>query len=92
MAELRAGGDLVEMAEHETMRQMLRHLQSATMLPGSFDKRFVADVWQRAPAMLTPKQSAFVKRLVWKYRRQMPADLAALCKPTPIERTRANAS
>jgi hypothetical protein len=84
--------DLVELAEHETMRQMLRHLQSATMLPGCFDKRFVADIWQRDPATLTPRQAAFARQLVWKYRRQMPRGLAALCKPTPQERTRANAS
>lgn len=73
--------DLVELAEHETMRRMLRHLQSATMLPGSFDKRFVADVWQRAPSSLTPKQTAYARALVWKYRRQMPAELVALVKP-----------
>jgi hypothetical protein len=78
--------DLVDLAEHEALRAMLRHLQSATMLPGSFDKRFVGDVWQRAPASLTPRQVAFVKRLVWKYRRQMPAELAALCRPVARER------
>jgi hypothetical protein len=77
--------DLVDLAEHETMRQALRHLQSATMLPGCFDKRFIGDVWQRDPATLTPKQAAFVKKLVWKYRRQMPAELAASCRPIAKE-------
>ncbi len=68
--------DLVDQAEHETMRRRLWHLQSATMLPGSWDKRFISDIWQRDPATLTAKQRESVMRLAWKYRRQMPADLA----------------
>jgi hypothetical protein len=67
--------DLVDMAEIDTLRDMLRHLQSANMLPGSWDKRFVSDIWQRDPATLTENQRNNVRRLVKKYRRQMPAHL-----------------
>jgi hypothetical protein len=67
--------DLVELAENETLRQMLRHLQSTAMQPGCWDKRFVSDVWQRDPATLTQKQKDTVRRVAGKYRRQLPKEL-----------------
>lgn len=73
--------DLVDQAEHETMRERLKHLKCATMLPGCFDKRFIGDVWQRDPATLTTKQWNFVMQLAWKYRRQIPKHLAPAADP-----------
>lgn len=67
--------DLVELAEMETLRLTLRHLRDAAMLPGCWDKRFVDDVWQREPASLTQNQRNQVRRLAYKYRKQMPAGL-----------------
>ena len=73
--------DLVEQAENETLRQMLRHLQGVTMLPGSPDKRFVRDVWQRDPATLTVKQKGYVRRLAFRYRRQLPEGVRLMVDP-----------
>ena len=73
--------DLVALAALETLRQQLRHLQGVNMLPGCWDKRFISDVWPRDPATLTAKQKATVERLAWRYRKQMPKELAPLRDP-----------
>ena len=69
--------DLVDMAENDLLRRQLRHLkgESVTMLPGSWDKTFINDVFGKDIATLTENQRNQVRRLAYKYRRQMPREL-----------------
>jgi hypothetical protein len=67
--------NLAALAELDRLREQLRHLQACTMIPGCWDKRFVADTFQKDPAKLTENQRNQVRRLAYKYRRQMPAQL-----------------
>ena len=88
--QIRNGPDLVVQAEHERLRQQMRHLQGADMLPGCWDKRFIRDIWDRDPARLTAKQKASVLRLAWRYRAQLPAELRPESDPDwpPRDETR----
>lgn len=51
-------------------------LYNCSMLPGTFDKRFVADMYSRSkqqePKPLSDKQNEILYRLVYKYRKQIP--------------------
>ncbi len=67
--------DLDEHLELDRLRKQLRHLQGCSMIPGCFDKRFVRQNADRDPATLTENQRNQVRRLAYKYRRQMPAAL-----------------
>lgn len=55
--------------------EVLQALARCTFLPGSAHKRFVRDVAASDPTKLTWRQWAYVRRLAWRYRRQMPARL-----------------
>ncbi len=61
-------------------RQIVEAFQRVTFLPGCSHKRFVRDMhtqMRRDPEKaLTPKQAEHLVRLAWRYRRQMPANLA----------------
>jgi len=54
--------------------------KGVTFLPGSGHKRFAQNMIFHAEHMpekpLTPKQSLYLTQLAWRFRRQMPADLA----------------
>jgi hypothetical protein len=52
-------------------------LARCTMLPGTWDKRFVRSVAAIAASgvSMTDKQVEQVDRLAWKYRRQLPVRL-----------------
>ncbi len=65
--------DLVDQAELAALKEMLKHLAQCTFLPGYWDKRFVRNMHQSDPAKLTENQRNQVRRLAYKYRRQMPA-------------------
>ncbi len=67
--------DQAETAELERLRLQLRHLQACRMIPGCWDKRFVDGNFQRDPAELSENQRNQVRRLAYKYRRQMPREL-----------------
>lgn len=67
--------DLADLAEHAVLREQMRHLQGCDMQPGSWDKRFINDVFLKEPANLTENQRNQVRRLAYKYRRQMPPNL-----------------
>ena len=60
--------------------EVAKALGACTFLPGSWNKRFAKDIkWlaEHTPEKeLTPRQSANLVRLAWRYRRQMPAHLA----------------
>ena len=53
-----------------------KQLYACTILPGTFDKRFVRDMWSRSfeqePKPLSDKQHEILFRLVYKYRKQIP--------------------
>lgn len=55
-------------------------LARCTFLPGSWDKRFVQDVW--ALEEFSTLQEANINRLALKYRRQMPARLVPASDPS----------
>lgn len=61
-------------------RAIAEALGRCTFLPGSAHKRFAHNMAFHAEHMpdkpLTEKQAAHLVRLAWRYRRQMPADLA----------------
>lgn len=63
--------------------ERIRALSRCTMLPGSYEKRFVRDLSVRDPVTtsLTEKQAALVESLAWRFRRQMPARLVPEEKP-----------
>jgi hypothetical protein len=57
-------------------------------VPATFDKRFVGEMAARArdEPTITEKQATLLRRMVHKYRRQIPADvvrLAGECPPAP---------
>ena len=63
----------------------IRELRFASMLPGSWDKRFVSDLAARIDkgdtSYLTPGQSHQLARLAWKYRRQIACEAAPREEP-----------
>lgn len=69
--------DLVDQAELKRLQEQLRHLHAASteMQPGSWDRTFIRDVFEKGVVTLTENQRNQVKRLAYKYRRQMPKEL-----------------
>lgn len=67
----------------DLVRKQAVALGRCTMLPGSWDKRFARDAAAIAErgGTLTDSQARNVERLAWKYRRQMPANIAPVLKP-----------
>lgn len=65
------------MTEEQSLRAQA--LERCTFLPASTDKRFVRDMAARSrtahPPALTDRQAAYLTRLAWRYRRQMPRGL-----------------
>ena len=65
------------MTEEQSLRAQA--LQRCTFPIGSPDKRFVREMAERSrtagPKALTDRQAAYLTRLAWRYRRQMPRDL-----------------
>lgn len=53
---------------------IIRHLHdSVTMLPGTWDKRFVRQMFYSKPSFkITDKQNEWIYRLLYKYRKQLP--------------------
>jgi hypothetical protein len=56
--------------------EIATHLIRCTVLPGSWDKRFINKVGQIAVSLpkqdITESQNEWLFRLLYKYRRQMP--------------------
>lgn len=65
------------MTEEQSLRA--QSLERCSFPVGSTDKRFVRDMAARSrtanPPTLTDRQAAYLTRLAWRYRRQMPRDL-----------------
>lgn len=61
-------------------------LERCTFQIGSPDKRFAREMAARSrvtnPQALTDRQSAYLARLAWRYRRQLPRDLAPADGPS----------
>lgn len=56
-------------------------------LPATFDNRFALDLWAETltPApTITDRQAAHLRRMAWRYRRQLPAAIRALQPCNPI--------
>ena len=53
----------------EAERSLVARLRQCTMLPGSFDKRFVRSV--EGAEMITTRQADYLASLLHKYRRQL---------------------
>lgn len=56
--------------------KIARALYHCSMLPGTFDKRFIADMYSNSqkqmPKQLSDKQNEILFRLCYKYRNQIP--------------------
>lgn len=69
-------------------KNMIRRLSFCSMLPGSWDKRFVRDMLRQVTnsGLISQKQQACVDKLAHKYRRQIGYCLCLEClnkhKPT----------
>ncbi len=63
------------------MAMRMRALLRVTMLPSQPDKRFVRNVCGKHPRDLTERQIEHVDRLAWRYRRQLPKDVAPTTNP-----------
>lgn len=64
----------------DDQRTKLQALARVTMLPGSFDKRFVRDVGgYGAEKELSEKQAALVETLWHRYRRQLAKKGGTTC-------------
>jgi hypothetical protein len=56
--------------------KLIQALQKATFPPGTFTKRFVRDLgYKKQGDALTPKQAAYLLKVGYMYRRQIPAEL-----------------
>ena len=73
----------VEPAMSDLANKQAIALGRCNFLPGSWEKRFTRDVAAIAErgGELTPRQQENVERLAWKFRRQLPADIAPVIKP-----------
>lgn len=69
--------------------EVIRGLRTVSMLPGSWDKRFVRDMYFSKPDYnLSEKQIACIYGLLYKYRAQLPELYEKykeneFCKPKP---------
>ena len=64
----------------------IRELRYVTMLPGTWDKKFVMDMAKRLESDLSPlteRQSYQIERLAWKYRRRITA--SAVPRQEPVD-------
>jgi hypothetical protein len=60
-------------------RRAAKALAGATILPGSFDKRFCRNIAAYpADHALSEKQAALLWKMVHRYRRQLPAEIVKL--------------
>lgn len=59
---------------------MVAALCRCSLLPGSWDKRFISSMAQTPPDKTTEKQRATIIRLVHRYRRQIPVDTIMLAQ------------
>lgn len=67
--------------------RLIQSLTRVTVLPGSWDKRFIGNMAAKGPdSLLSVHQAEWVERLAWKYRRQLPIGVAQLVgqQPPPI--------
>lgn len=71
------------MTDHEIA--LAKALAACSYLPGSPDKRFahtMAAAATNTPGIaLSVKQQAYLQRMAWRYRRQLPAALVPVAKP-----------
>lgn len=64
----------------ETDRLLIKYLRSCSFLPASSHKRFATSVCRisdMAAGMLSVRQRSWLNALVYRYRRQIPADVVA---------------
>lgn len=64
----------------ETDRLLIKYLRSCSFLPASSHKRFATSVGRisdMAAGMLSVRQRSWLNALVYRYRRQIPADVVA---------------
>ncbi|HUO23691.1 MAG TPA: hypothetical protein VMU59_14335 [Caulobacteraceae bacterium] len=70
---------------NERQRRQAEALGRCSFLPGSAEKRFCRDMAARAalaaPPELTERQAAYLERLCWRFRRQLPAHLVPSEQP-----------
>lgn len=55
----------------DDQKKAIASLARCTFLPGSFEKRFARDMASQVEEGLTPKQYAFARDLIFKYRKQI---------------------
>jgi hypothetical protein len=79
-AETRRGKLKVRRPFTEREVAVIEALASCTFVPGHPHKRFARDmgfvVKHSREVGITEKQAAYLTKLAWRYRRQMPANLA----------------
>jgi hypothetical protein len=73
--------DRMAWCETQLLERRIKALAAATMLPHSFDKRFVRSISTRLPESLSDRQKDLVLKLAWKYRRQIGRSLAPIINP-----------
>lgn len=70
-------------------KQIIQALKSVTFPPATNQKRFAKNMiflCDHSPEReLSPKQEAYLQILAWRYRRQMPADLAYPRLPEEVD-------
>lgn len=70
----------------EAQSQLIQALTRCSMLPGTFDKRFAHDLAEKpANYALSDRQDEFVRRLAYKYRKQIAAQNPNLAVERPAE-------
>lgn len=65
----------------EDERAIANALRSVTFLPASFDKRFARSMWAEEAGEgggITEKQAELLRVFAHRYRRQLPAKIAAM--------------
>lgn len=84
----RANPTVVRRVMTDDERRMARALTPGhvSYVPGSADKRFaytLAAIAQGTDPMITVRQAAHLRRLVWRYRRQLSAEVRAFVPEKP---------
>lgn len=70
----------------DAQAQLIQALARCSMLPGTFDKRFTHDLAEKPRGYaLSDRQDEFVRRLAYKYRKQLAAQNPNLATPRPAE-------
>jgi hypothetical protein len=68
-------------ASLDLLQRRVKALGRVSFPPGIASKRFVREMQSVPAEQVSPAQAAWIERLAWRYRRQLPKELVPAVQP-----------